>query len=95
MSNFTYWLRTLFGLPVYFYCRYVAVSVDGLSYVTRCMCYGQNEHTVGHPTCEHCTPSPHVQCRVCHVTYFDSVPPNPEVWTFSLWRGWRHVACHQ
>lgn len=95
MSNFTYWLRTLLGLPIYFYCRYAAANVPGSSMVTRCMCYGSNDHASshGHPACPHCTPSPHVQCHVCNVTYFDSVAPNPNVWTFNLWKGWRHIAC--
>lgn len=92
MSNFTYWLCTLLHLPVYFYCRYAFTSPSG------CTCYFDRTekltlHDVGHPSCRHCTPTPHVQCYVCRVTYFDSIPPNPEVWTFSLWKGWRHVAC--
>jgi hypothetical protein len=110
IENFYYWLHSILGVPVYFYCRYESdVSLWRGTETGRlslgwnkpgCLCFMQetkhpnwHDSPTGHPACEHCTYVPTVRCGVCKVEYFDSVAPNPEVWVFSLWRGWRHVAC--
>lgn len=92
MTRLDYFLRTLFNLPVYFYCRYYDTAPRG------CLCYykergKKNRHVYAHPRCFHCTPTPRVVCGKCGGVYDGVVKPSRLEWSFGVWRGWRHVAC--
>jgi hypothetical protein len=79
-----FWWRWLTGQPLSFKCERTGT----------CKCQGDEgyEHERAHFRCRHCT-NPFIECRLCHVRYFDIVAPS-SVWVYDgLWKQWRHTQC--